>query len=65
MRPMWIALATQIFLLLGFCGVFYSLGMLTPSLIWLSILVSHTARLILTVAVFRGDRWVNIKVDID
>jgi len=63
--PMYIAFLTQIVVLLGLCGVFLAYGMLTPERIWLSILVSHTSRLVLTSLLFRTEGWTRTDVGID
>lgn len=60
--PMYIAFLTQIVVLLGYCSFFYLLGTLTTDRIWMAILVSHTARLVLTYAVFRTDRWAHTEL---
>jgi len=62
--PMYIAFATQIVLLLAMCGGFYWTNTLTTDRIWLSILCAHTARLILTYAVFRTEAWTHTQVEL-
>ena len=47
-KPMYIAIVTQIFVLLGVCEIYYRLGMLTASAIWSAILISHLSRYVLT-----------------
>ena len=64
-KPMYIAFATQIVLLLGMCWYFNSKDMLTPDRIWLSILTSHIARLALTYGVFRTAGWMHTKVEFE
>jgi len=63
--PMVIAFVTQIVVLLGVCEILFLLNRLTAGGIWMAILVSHTARLALTLGVFRTERWVHIKLDLD
>ena len=62
--PMWIALITQIGVLLGTCEVLYRLGMINTHVIWIAILVSHTSRMLLTAIVFQRGKWRNIKVQL-
>jgi Na+-driven multidrug efflux pump len=64
MIPMFIALATQIVLLLGLCLYFDLAGLLTPANIWLSILICHIVRLLLTCAVFQTEGWIHTKVEL-
>jgi putative MATE family efflux protein len=63
--PMYIAFLTQIVVLLGVCYVYNMLGLLTPQIVWTSILLSHGSRLILTYAAFRTDKWAHTVVEID
>lgn len=62
--PMYIAFATQIVLLLGMCSAFYFTGTLTPERVWMSIFVSHAARMLLTWLVFRTEAWTRITVEL-
>lgn len=62
--PMLIAFATQIVILLGLCQVFSSLGILSTTLIWTAIFISHASRLLLTALVFRTPNWVHAPVEI-
>jgi putative MATE family efflux protein len=64
-RPMYIAFVTQIVILLGLCVAFDQTGHLTANNIWLSILISHATRLVLTYAVFAKGDWRKIKVSLD
>jgi len=61
---MVIAFATQIVALLGLCQVFASLGILSATLIWTAIFVSHALRLVLTALVFSSRDWMHIPVDL-
>ena len=63
--PMYIAFLTQIVVLLGVCAAFSFFDALTPSRVWLAILISHTSRLVLTYAVFRTDKWAHIRLEIE
>lgn len=63
-KPMFIALITQIGILLGLCEMWWMLGMLTPTAIWSSIVVSHAVRLLLSLAVFLRGKWRSIEVEV-
>jgi Na+-driven multidrug efflux pump len=63
-KPMYIALVTQIFVLLGICFVMLQLGRLTPVAIWTAILISHASRLTLTMISFARGSWRTIKVEL-
>jgi putative MATE family efflux protein len=63
--PMIIAFFTQIVVLLGFCGVLSWQGALTTDRIWMAILISHLARLVLTYAVFRTEKWTRTVVEFE
>jgi len=56
-KPMWIAIVTQIFILLGVCQVYSLFDRLTADAIWQAILISHFSRYILTHVVFGRARW--------
>lgn len=62
--PMFIAFATQIVLLLGICSIFYVTGTLTPERVWLSIFISHAARMLATWLVFRTEAWTHTKIEL-
>jgi putative MATE family efflux protein len=62
--PMFIAFATQIVLLLGICSIFYITGTLTPERVWLSIFISHAARMLATWLVFRTEAWTHTKIEL-
>ncbi|MBM3288735.1 MAG: hypothetical protein FJY92_01150, partial [Candidatus Hydrogenedentes bacterium] len=51
-KPMYIAIVTQIFVLLGVCEMYDQLGMLTANAIWSAILISHLGRYVFTHAAF-------------
>lgn len=63
-KPMIIAFISQIVILLGICIVFQAMGQLTTNVVWISILVSHMTRLILTYIMFYRGNWMNIDVEI-
>jgi len=62
--PMYIAFLTQIVLLLGICAFFQWQGTLTPHKVWAAILTAHSARLILTYAVFHTEEWTRKVVEL-
>ncbi len=62
--PMYIAFLTQIVLLLGICGFLDWRGQLTPDRVWMAIFISHLGRLILTLLVFRTDKWAHRKIEL-
>jgi putative MATE family efflux protein len=51
-KPMYIAIVTQIVVLLGVCEIYTRLGLLTSNAIWSAILISHVSRYALTHAAF-------------
>ena len=53
-KPMYIAIVTQIFVLLGVCETYNQLGMLSANAIWSAILISHFSRYVLTHITFRA-----------
>lgn len=63
--PLYISLISQIVVPLGLCAVFQATSGLTPSKIWLAIVLGHLTRAVLSVARFRQGRWVHIAVDIE
>ena len=62
-KPMWIAIVTQIGVLLGVCHLFQVTGILTTNTIWLAILISHVSRYVLTLFAFRTTRWRVVHVE--
>jgi len=62
-KPMYIALVTQIFILLGICTFYTAMGWLSATAIWSAILISHASRLSLTLFSFASGKWRSIKVD--
>jgi putative MATE family efflux protein len=62
--PMYIAFVTQIGILLGICEVCRRLGILTPHIIWIAILVSHSTRFAITWFMFQRGGWVSKRVEI-
>jgi len=62
--PMFIAFMTQIVILVGVCQALAWAGMLTPRAVWMTLVVTQTARLLLTWAVFRTDRWTRLRIEL-
>ncbi|MCF6286993.1 MAG: hypothetical protein L3K26_17680, partial [Candidatus Hydrogenedentes bacterium] len=62
--PMYIAFLTQIVVLLGICWYFEQQGALTPDRVWMAIFISHLSRLVLTLLVFRTEKWTHTKVEL-
>ena len=55
--PMWIAFVTQIGILLGLCEIFLRTGHLTTTTIWMSIVIAHIMRFMLSFYFFRRGSW--------
>jgi Na+-driven multidrug efflux pump len=62
--PMYISIVSQIVIPLGMCLLIQTFSTLDPSDIWLAIVFGHFTRATLSVAVFRRERWRNIRVEI-
>lgn len=62
-KPMYIAIVTQIVVLLGVCEIYNRLGMLSASAIWSAILISHFSRYVLTHATFRAAKLKPVLVE--
>ncbi len=62
--PFYISLVSQLAIPLGWCAVLQATRGLTPSDIWLAILLGHMTRCGLSVVRFRQGKWRNISVDI-
>ncbi|MSR19818.1 MAG: MATE family efflux transporter [Gemmatimonadetes bacterium] len=60
--PMYISFVSQIFIPLGMCLVIRTFWTLDPSDIWLAIVIGHFTRAVLSVTVFRRERWREIRV---
>jgi putative MATE family efflux protein len=56
-KPMWIAIASQIVILLSICQVFEWTGLLSTNTIWFAILVSHVSRFAMTFYAFEHTKW--------
>lgn len=63
--PFYISLVSQLAIPLGWCAVLQATRGLTPSDIWLAILLGHMTRCGLSVVRFRQGKWRNISVDIE
>ncbi len=62
--PMMIAFATQIVTLLGLCQLFMSLNLLSATMIWTAIFISHILRFLLTALYFRTTRWAHTSIEL-
>ena len=63
--PMYISIVSQVAIPLGICFSIQTFSTLDPSYIWLAIVLGHMTRAVLSVIVFRREKWRDIKVDID
>ena len=63
--PMYISIVSQVMIPLGICFSIQTFSTLDPSDIWLAIVLGHMTRAVLSVIVFRREKWRDIKVDID
>ena len=63
--PMYISIVSQVAIPLGICFSIQTFSTLDPSDIWLAIVLGHMTRAVLSVIVFRREKWRDIKVDID
>jgi putative MATE family efflux protein len=61
--PLYISIVSQVVLPLGICFTIQQMGTLEAHHIWVSILVGHVTRCILSVAMFRRGGWRNIKIE--
>lgn len=62
--PFYISLVSQLAIPLGWCAIFQAVRGLTPSDIWIAILLGHMTRCLLSVVRFRQGKWRHIAVDI-
>jgi Na+-driven multidrug efflux pump len=62
--PLYITLASQVLVPVGFCFTLQSMGQLTSSAVWTAILLGHVTRCVLSVARFHQGKWQHITVDI-
>jgi len=63
--PLYISVISQIFVPIGLCALFESMGQLEASRIWLAIVLGHLTRAALSVGRFRQGRWREIAVDLE
>lgn len=63
-KPMYIAIITQIIVLLGICEIYRRLGILNTNAVWTAILISHVSRYALTHAVFARTRPAPLAVEV-
>lgn len=56
-KPMWIALITQIGILLGICEAARQLGLLSTNVVWMAVFISHAIRFAMTYYFFRVGHW--------
>ncbi len=62
--PLYISMFSQLVLPIGMCATIQALGTLEPAHIWAAIVMGHFSRAVLSVGVFRRERWRDIQVDI-
>ncbi len=62
--PMYISIVSQVIIPLGMCFTIQQLSTLEAHHIWMAIVIGHFTRAVLSVGVFRRERWRNIEVDI-
>jgi putative MATE family efflux protein len=62
--PLFISMASQVFVPIGFCAALQATRGLQASDIWLAIVIGHVTRSALSVLRFRRGRWREIVVDI-
>ena len=63
--PMWITLASQIVVPLGYCALVQWTWGLEAADIWLAIVLGHFLRALLSVARFHQGKWQSIRVDLE
>jgi putative MATE family efflux protein len=63
--PLFISLVSQIGIPIGLCTFFQATGGLEAGEIWLSIVLGHLTRCVLSVARFRQGKWRHIAIDIE
>ena len=61
---MYISMVSQLILPLGMCFTIQTFSTLDPVDIWLAIVLGHFTRALLSVLVFRREKWRGIKVDL-
>jgi Na+-driven multidrug efflux pump len=63
--PLFITLASQVVIPVGYCFAVSAARRLEPTDIWLAIVLGHLARCVLTVMRFKQGKWRHIKVEIE
>jgi len=63
--PLYISIVSQIGIPIGLCTLFQINGGLEPGEIWLSIVLGHLTRCVLSIGRFRQGKWRQIAVDIE
>ena len=63
--PLYISIVSQVVLPVGLCTIFQATRGLQPGDIWLSIVLGHFTRGVLSVVRFRQQKWRTIAVDIE
>src|SRR5688500_12910442 len=63
--PLYISVVSQIVIPIGLCAIFQATGRLTPTAIWMAILIGHVTRCGLSVTRFNQQKWRGILVDLD
>ena len=62
--PLYISIASQVFVPVGLCVLFQAFGQLDPKDIWLAIVFGHMTRVALSLGRFRQGHWRHIEVEI-
>jgi len=62
--PMYISFVSQLVIPLGMCFAIQTFSTLDPADIWLAIVLGHLSRAVMSVGVFKRERWRDIRVDI-
>ncbi len=63
-KPMVIALITQIGVLLGACQLFILFDVFTTNTVWTAILMSHMSRFFITYIVFHRNTWSRVAIEV-
>jgi Na+-driven multidrug efflux pump len=63
--PLYITLASQIAIPIGLCTILQMARPLSATDIWISIVLGHFARCVLSVIRFRQGKWRQIKVEVE
>ena len=63
--PLYISIASQIFVPLGLCALIQGMRQLQPADIWLAIVLGHATRAALSTLRFRQGKWRAIRVEVE